>query len=523
MLGVRVCGHILVASGCRSWIVLQLDWTGLIKELRVIVLVSSNPRGATDLGPLLGSSLTSDLRWEHLAVEEGQVRWLNAHTLHVLNHACGVCLVRELLRTVVWSVYLHVVLGLVLVPLSKVVHKLTPISRTLTPQNPTVLQKSSLWANAVVRLCLHRTLLAALLSVDLIRVLAWLFARLHRDRVSLRIGVTVLLTVLMGQLLLTINKRVLSVGLCLLLWSLAANWARLYLLIIHFDFMLFEHLFSRLDTTLFRGNIDKVAVFHNSGWHFTGISDNKVVNVVVIDDVGDGARSLLHMLLTKTAILLHISDWCLFLLVLFSLHEVVGLFLGVLRWDHLSLLFLLGRLGRSRVFVFEVTHLKRLYHILFRFSHFNFFDLRFGHHISSGIFFIEKVVFTLALLTLLICLCLLLSFCSVTYLDCIWGQLQWVFTDVLEIRNSCQAVHIEFEWLNRGFFISWRLFVDLNRLYLFFLVKIITWFGCDKQWALRRLLIIIYPLDGTRPALVNSFVLHMGGSHLGVDKSISEE
>ena len=43
-------------------------------------------------------------------------------------------------------------------------------------------------------------------------------------------------------------------------------------------------------------NIDEVTIFHNSGWHFGWVSNYEVVDVIIVDDVGDSASGLLHLL-----------------------------------------------------------------------------------------------------------------------------------------------------------------------------------------------------------------------------------
>ncbi len=96
--------------------------------------------------------------------------------------------------------------------------------------------------------------------------------------------------------------------------------------------MLLEHLLRRLDSPLLLGNINEVAGF-NHGWrHLSWIPNNEIVDIVVVYDVGDGTRCLLHRLLGvgETTVLLDVRDGGLLLFVAFSLHEVVRLFLLVL-------------------------------------------------------------------------------------------------------------------------------------------------------------------------------------------------
>jgi len=67
---------------------------------------------------------------------------------------------------------------------------------------------------------------------------------------------------------------------------------------------------GRLDTTLLLGNIDEIACFDHGWWHFCRITNYEIVDVVVVDDVGDCTRCLLHRLLVagKTTVLFHVRD-----------------------------------------------------------------------------------------------------------------------------------------------------------------------------------------------------------------------
>lgn len=78
---------------------------------------------------------------------------------------------------------------------------------------------------------------------------------------------------------------------------------------------------SRLNTSaLLLRHIDEITVFHECSWgYLCWVSNYKVVDVVVVDDIGDSAGSLLHLLLPKATLILDISDGRFFLLVLFTL------------------------------------------------------------------------------------------------------------------------------------------------------------------------------------------------------------
>lgn len=91
--------------------------------------------------------------------------------------------------------------------------------------------------------------------------------------------------------------------------------------------------------------------------HFIWISNNEIIDVIVIDYISDITSCLLHF--AMSTIFFNICDQWLFLLVLLSLDEVILFFghFGLLGRDNRCwFLFLLYRLGSSYLLVIKIAH-----------------------------------------------------------------------------------------------------------------------------------------------------------------------
>lgn len=99
--------------------------------------------------------------------------------------------------------------------------------------------------------------------------------------------------------LLAIHKRIVPKALALLLGSLATNRARLRCLRrLNLLTLIVESVLSRLDPRLLLESVDEsiLSTFAHQGlwWDFGRITNYEIVDVIIVDDVCDVARCLLH-------------------------------------------------------------------------------------------------------------------------------------------------------------------------------------------------------------------------------------